>query len=360
MGGCLSRVIYETEMDVISKKWASMPANSSDSNTQTVALEDRFTHLLKFFAFRASTPSPVVSYTMKMAFLGASTNQGITLLSTAGVRPSSDVRRYDEELFGFLKTIPFLRPSVSSRAESLLSASNNIAPIRAVDMKDILAELQSRALDEEEMIKCLKWRLSLNEAIIRQNPKAMTTDFLEAATVFIPAGTTKTERVIALSQIQTYFIPSNGVIKDSPLPPHTLPTILGDALPLPRLASAFSWKPLSPSAWLQWLAKDGIDAVSKEYSISTTPSFAEKVLDLVAEEVWETKLSLVEKNAIVAVLKDVTCIPTSLGMKVPPATYFSNVNVFPDLPIIALPKAEKKRSLQNMVSLVAHLQNAQL
>lgn len=343
MGGLLSRVIYETEMDLISQQWA-LAADAKD------ALEKRFTHILRFFAFRQSTPSPIVSHVMKLAFLGASSSGGIALLSTAGVKPSSEVRRYDEELCGFLKTIPFLRPSVSSQAETLLASAGAIGPIRSVDMKDILAELQSRALDEQEMIKCLKWRLSLNDSIIKQNPKAMTNDFLDAATVFLPAGTTKTERVVSLGLIRTYFQPGHGVIKESPFPPHTLPISLGDALPLPKLAAAFSWRPLSPSAWIQFLAIDGVDSVADEFKIASSASFSQRVLETVSDEAWESKMNQEEKNGVKSTLANVTCVPTSLGMMTPTASYFSNVNIFPDLPIVSLSKAEKKGPLQSMVS----------
>lgn len=360
MGGTLSRVIYETEMESISTAWSRLPSSSgsigadSASETAKAALEDRFTHLLQFFAFRQSTPSPVVSHTMKIAFLAASTAQGITLLSTAGVKPSTEVRRYDEDLYAFLKTIPFLRPSVSSRAETLLASSSSIGPIRAVDMKDILAELSARALDEQEMVKCLQWRVALPDAIVRQAPRAMTADFLAAATVFLPAassgGTTKNERVVSLAMIQTYFVTGMGVIKDAPLPPHTLPISLGDALPLPKLANAFGWKPLAPAAWLQFLAIDGLDSIPDEFKLAMSPPFAQKVIETVAEDVWELRLSAEEKEGVKSVLENVNCVPTNLGQTVPRAAYFSNVNIFPDLPIVSLVKAEKKGPVQRMVS----------
>jgi hypothetical protein len=346
MGGLLSRVIYETEMDGISQKWGRSTANHKSFEQES---EDNFAHLLRFFGFRQSTPSPVVSYTMKTAFLGASAGDGIRLLSTAGVKLSTEVRRYDEELCGFLKTTPFLKPSVSSRVESLLT-SPTIAPVRGVDMKDILNELQSRPLEEEEMIKCLKWRLSLNDSIVKQNAQALNADFVAAATVFIPAGATKTERVVSLGQIRTYFSPSDGVIKDSPLPPHTLPASLGEALPLPKLAAAFSWKPLAPSVWLEFLAVDGVSSISDEFQITREPSFAQKVLVTIAEEAWRSKMSPEEKAKTKAVLANVPCVPTNLGLQMPSASYFANVNIFPDLPIVSLASAEKKGLLRMLVS----------
>lgn len=347
MGGLLSRVIYETGMDEIAQMSKRSAANHDDSEHE---LEDRFAHLLRFFAFRQSTPSPVVSHIMKTAFVGASDGDGIRLLSATGVKQSTEVRRYDAELCSFLKTTPFLKPSVSPLAESLLT-STTIAPVRGVDMKDILNELQSRPLGEEEMIKCLKWRLSLDDSIVGQNIQSLNADFLAAATVFIPAGATKTERVISLGQIQTYYSPSNGVIRGSPLPQHTLPNSLGEALPLPKLAAAFAWKPLSPSVWLKFLAVDGVDSIADEFQISREASFAERVLVTISEEAWGTKMSPGEKSSAKSVLANVPCIPTNLGLQIPSASYFANVNIFPDLPIVSLPNAEKKGPLQRMVGL---------
>lgn len=346
MGGLLSRVIYETEMEAISQKWGRIIANRESSAQES---EDDFAHLLRFFAFRQSTPSPVVSYTMKSAFLGASLGNGIKLLSTTGVKLSTEVRRYDEELCGFLKTTPFLKPSISSLAESLL-ASTTTTPVRGVDMKDILNELQSRPLEEEEMIKCLKWRLSLNDSIVRQNTQSLNADLVAAATVFIPASATKMERVISLGQIRTYCSPSDGIIKDSPLPSHTLPIGLGQALPLPKLSAAFLWKPLSPSVWLEFLTVDGVSSIPDEFQITREPSFAEKVLVTIAEEAWGSQMPPEEKAKTKAVLANVPCIPTNLGLRTPSASYFANVNIFPDLPIVILAGSEEKGPLRMMAS----------
>ena len=343
MGGLLSRVIYETEMDALSQIWGRRTPNGDNSERE---LENKFAHLLRFFAFRQSTPSPAVSYIMKTAFLGASGGNGIRLLSNIGVKLSTEVRRYDEALCGFLRTTPFLKPGVSSLAESLLTSTT---PVRGVDMKDILNELQSRPLELEEMIKCLKWRLSLDDSVVRQNAQSLNADFLATATVFIPAGATKTERVISLGQIRTYYSPSSGVIRDSPLPPHTLPIGLGEALPSPKLAAAFSWKPLSPSVWLEFLVVSGVDSIADQFQISREASFAQRVLVTIAEEAWGPKMSSEERARAKLVLANVPCIPTNLGLRTPSASYFPNVSIFADLAIVSLADAEKKGPLKRMV-----------
>ena len=346
MGGLLCRVIYETGMDEIEQMWKRSAASHDDFEHE---LEDKFAHLLRFLAFRRSAPSPAVSPIMKTAFIRASRGEGIRLLSSTGVKQSTEVRCYSTETCSFLKTTPFLKSSVSPLAESLLT-STSMAPVRDVDMKDILNELQSRSLSEEEMINCLKWRLSLEDSIVKTNTQSLNADFLAAARVFIPAGATKIDRVISLNQIQTYYSPSNGVIRESPLPPHTLPRRLEEALPLNKLAEAFSWKPLSPSVWLQFLAVDGVDSIADEFQI-TRASFAQRVLLAISEEAWGIKMSPEEKSSTKSVLANVHCIPTNLGMQIPSASYLPNVNMFPNLPIVSLPGAEKKGALQEMVGL---------
>lgn len=233
-------------------------------------------------------------------------------------------------------------------AESLL-ISGTVAPIRDVDMKDILHELHSRQLDEEEMIKCLKWRLSLDDSIVKQHQQFLKDDFLAAAKVSIPAGVIGAGRDITLSEISTFWSPSNGVIKDSPLPPHTLPTRLADALPLDKLAAAFSWKPLSPFVWLQFLAGDAAKTIVDDFRIDRSTSFAEQVLVSMAEKAWMSKMSWGERAEIEAALKGVSCIPTNLGLRKPSDSHFPNPDILPGLAIVGVVGVEKEGPLRRMV-----------
>jgi hypothetical protein len=115
------------------------------------------------------------------------------------------------------------------------------------------------------------------------------------------------------------------------------------------LAAAFSWKPLSPPVWLHFLAAEGADSISDEFRINSSAPFAQKVLLTIADEAWGSKMSPEDKSRIKAILADVHCIPTNLGLRVPSASYFANVNIFPDLPIVSIPGADKKGPLQKLV-----------
>lgn len=343
MGGLLSRVIYEAEMDVISKLWGRKTSNPESSRQEA---ENRFIHLLRFFAFRNSTPHATVSRTMRKSFFTGPANDctGLRLLSTVGVKPSTEVRCYNEERCGFLRTIPYLKPHISSLAES---SHTHDAPIRQVDTADILYELRSRTLDEEEMIKCLKWRLSLDSSVVEQDRQSLEADFLAAAKVLIPAGVTKTKREVSLATISTVCSPSNGVIKDSPLPRHTLPARLAEALPLDKLLATFSWKALALSDWLQFLVVDGVDIITDDFRIDRSTSFAQQVFAALAAAWGSTSPS--ERNRIKSVLKNVFCIPTDLGSQKPSDSYLPGSGVFSGLPIALLPDAEKEGPLRRVV-----------
>jgi hypothetical protein len=237
-------------------------------------------------------------------------------------------------------------------------------------MKDILSELSSRALDEAEMIACLRWRLSLDDGIVRANQQALVTDFLNAATVFIPSrnsgGTHTSERVVALSEVRNYYKQSLGVIAKSPLPPRTLPVSLSEQLPITRLAAAFSWTPLTASNWLQHLLAPA-SSIPSDFVLTTSLPFAEKVLSGLAD-VWKS-LPTEERTAIKEALISKTCIPTRVlgnpqdepkadapkpatAMTLPTNSYFPNVDIFPDLPIVTIGAADKD-PLRNLVRFFA-------
>lgn len=78
---------------------------------------------------------------------------------------------------------------------------------------------------------------------------------------------------------------------------------------------------------------DWSDYVSKLPDLENVAPFAEKVLGVLSRSMGVA--SNQHFNAAVSHFKDKRCIVTKLGMKKPSESYFKNVNLFQDLPIVA-------------------------
>ena len=75
-----------------------------------------------------------------------------------------------------------------------------------------------------------------------------------------------------------------------------------------------------------------VQFISKESLIEENPEFAEKILEIIAYRF--DNISERDQNTIKKHLAGKKCIPTKIGMRTPDQSYFPNVDLFPDLPII--------------------------
>lgn len=256
-----------------------------------------------------------------------------------GVRSARDVRVYNSAFTGFLKNTPMLPPDVAREGRLMLAALRERGLCMDVTFKDVLDELKSRILDEEEAVALLKWRMGLDAELTRTHGHELRSVFLGAAVFCIKeekADGTGVERVVPLDSIRTYIHPKNTPIPlDSPLPNHTLPFSVSKQLGNADFKGLFGWSELGVPDWITNLVNP---TTRKEAGVDITLDavFAERVLGVIAR-VW-TSMNAVQQQDVCNKLKDVPCIPTRAGIKVPNEAYFANAHVFPDLPIIVMPK----------------------
>jgi hypothetical protein len=78
-----------------------------------------------------------------------------------------------------------------------------------------------------------------------------------------------------------------------------------------------------------------------EFNITESPAWADRVLQVLSRS-WVT-LSKVNQASIIDLLKKFTCVPTSAGMKLPNEAYFSNADIFHDLPVVTFPSGTQIR-----------------
>ncbi|KAG8689809.1 hypothetical protein FRC09_012247, partial [Ceratobasidium sp. 395] len=346
IGGFLARVVYELELDSIGELWSGAMGDTSieDESAKTTKdwLQGRCLHALLFFTFHPTTPSIVVSEHFRAAFFaaGSAPSHTFPIISTLGVRSARDVRVYNSAFTAFLKNTPMLPPEVAREGRLMLAALREHGLCLDVSFQDVLDELKARILDEEEAIALLKWRVGLDAELTRGHSRELRQAFLGAAVFCIKAEGTDAkssqDKVVPLAAIRTYVNPRNTVIPlDCPLPNHTLPFSVSRQLGNADLKGLFGWTELSVSDWIEYLVNP---TTRKETGIDITldAAFAERVLGVLARA-WPSMNSAQQKE-IGAKLHDVPCVPTRAGLKLPAEAYFANAHVFPDLPIIVMPK----------------------
>ncbi|KAF8513724.1 hypothetical protein BU17DRAFT_95084 [Hysterangium stoloniferum] len=341
IGGLLSRVAYEMELSNVRNLWAGASVGK-DALEQELRewLQKRCLHALRFFSFQASTPSPIVSNLVEAAFFSSSLDGSFPIISTVGVLDARDVRIFDPTYAGFIKSLPVIPQVVALSAQSMVDTLRGRGMLKEIAFTDVLTELRSRPLTEAEMIECLKWRVNLNTEGIRPTHLAeLRREFLDAAVFSTTDGVKSEERLILLSSIKTVHIPRNAttaIPTDGPFPEHTLPYSISRQLKVETLSSLFGWTDLTIPMWLQHLLSLPIQNGDSKTDLTKDAIWAEKVLGVLAR-VWPS-LSKEDQVDIVGLLRSTTCIPTKFGMKEPSQSYFLNANVFPDLPIVSMPK----------------------
>lgn len=355
MGGLLTRAAYELELSNINNLWEGAmspgsPANSVDHELQAW-LWSRSLHTLKFFTFYPSTPSAEVSNLLEASFFACAKGSRFPLISTAGVRDVSEVRLPDSTMSGFLKHLPVLPDEILADAQAMITSLENRGMIKSITFADVLKELRSRPLVEDEMIACLTWWVGMSKQHTTLNA-AHRAELLDAAVLTMGKPGCTEEKIITLGSLQT-FINSKTISSiiplDGPLPSHLLPVIISKHFSPSDLSSAFPWTELTIPQWVEHVCSTAVRTANVDQDLTISPIWAERVLTILSRA-WAT-LSVSAKEDVFSHLGSLGCIPTSSGMRIPDQSYLPQANIFNDLPVVtfpsgAIPKGSLERVLQ--------------
>ena len=339
MGGFLARSVYEFELDVIKKLWDSAaavkgPGGLPDEEVQT-KLRGHALHAIKFFTFYRSTPSPVVSNLMEAAFFACATNHPFSIISSEGVRNTSQVFIPDPVFYGFLKRLPVISDDIINGAKTIIAALRSREMLKEITFVEVLDELRLRPLSETETIACLKWWIGVSKKGDNDNLLQERSQLLDALVVSINGPPEKTMK---LSDARTFIKSGAGgaiVPKDGPLPSTVLPDSITGSFDPDVLEAVFSWKQLSTVDWLRHVTDPRVAGTNVEFDITRSALWAERVLSVLARS-WLSLGKKAQKD-VIQILCKMSCIPTSTGLKVPQQTYFPSVSLFRDLPIVTMP-----------------------
>ncbi|KAF8894925.1 hypothetical protein CPB84DRAFT_1816083 [Gymnopilus junonius] len=322
IGGLLSRAIYEFEMSTIQKDWVASRLNPGLPHEETeTRLINRVLHGLRFFMFYPSTPSSDVSGLMESAFFDSSVNGYFPVISNKGVQDARSVRLPDPTFSGFLKNLPILPNSVMTGAPTIVSSLQSRGLIKPINFQDVLQELQSRPLPQDEFVACLTWWINIFREGEHDRLLPIRAQVIDAVILSIESDEVSKKIYFINPRSTTGIIPIEG-----PLPDYLLP-------PSINLRNCFPWTEFTVVQWISFIS--GFEKFPAEFDINSSPAWAERVIGLLIR-VWPT-LTASARVEIVQLLKSKTCMPTSGGMLLPGQAYFPNVNIFGDLPVVTFP-----------------------
>lgn len=333
VGGFLSRATYEFELSAVREQWeASSTGLSPPDKIIQTRLMDRVVHALKFFMFYTSTPSSEVSSLMEAAFFSCATDGHFPIMTSKGVRDVKDVRLPDPSFAGFLKDLPTLPDEIMVGAPGIVSSLQARGSIKAIDFQDVLKELQSRPLSEDEFVACIKWWIEIFTDSDRSRLLPIRTQVLNSIVITV-GQIDSTQKVIPLATIKSFINPRSpcgSIPIEGPLPESLLPISVSKLFKPEILSSCFPWAELALVQWLSFICKSSEFPV--EYDITASPMWSERVIGIITRA-WPS-LPAGSKAEVVQILRIKTCIPTSAGLKLPHEAYFPSVNIFGDLPVV--------------------------
>ncbi|RIA91695.1 hypothetical protein C1645_692396 [Glomus cerebriforme] len=333
LAGILCRILYEDEMAQITRLYNEMigpnvKANEEDTKPVREWFENRAAHALAHFTFKPSTPNKQVGKITELQFFSCS-RQTLSIFSSNGVLPISNVRLPNPEMAGFIKSVPVVPKVILEQCDAFFKKAKDMRLIEELTLQDVLHELKNRILSENETVELLKWWISYRSKGNNVNQMEFS-QFMQLACIGNKSRTLSTIR---------YFLNPSVIPPDVDIPVEVLPYTISKPLKNQDLEKWFKWSELSLVNWAKFIVE--------KPDLEVSPPFAEKVHNILARSL--NNISQTDKEIIRRLFVQKKCVPTKFGMKIPDEAYFQNVNLFPDLPTIEF---QKPQSVQNIMQLL--------
>ncbi|KAI9880373.1 MAG: hypothetical protein M1830_003690 [Pleopsidium flavum] len=333
VAGIVCRIAWAGEMQLIKDK---LSRASNTGNRNKVSMEDilrvlpEAVHALNQFTFRESTPSNQVGEIVEEAFWTCNKKASIDILSSCGILPSQQVRIATEDL-SFVDGIPVLPKPLMEQAKDFVDKLTNIGIITEITVSDIKKELEAKALTGQQLGEFLKWLV--RKARSSEVDESTIRSLLEVTVANDNDSNSGQGRVIVLGEMKHFINPSR-IPAEVPVPSTTMPFKFTKSMSKVEL-EALGWEDLQLVPWLRWLVENtgGRGHLPIENDLTASPSFAASLLQILSKQ-WEG-LSQSSKATVVNLLSSRTVMPTKLGLRTPTDSYFPNVKLFDDLPVVS-------------------------
>lgn len=328
--GVVCRIAWSAEMATIKSKIAAKVGSSRSKirKEDIVDVLPEAIHTANQFVFRESTPSSALGQTIEDAFWMCNKNASIEVLSTCGVIPSHQTRLAPKDL-SFMDSIPALPDELVLNAKAFVHRLTEFGLVTEITVSDIRRELEANTLRSNQVLEFLTWLG--RKTLLGQLDKQSVQSLLRVAVANDEDKDGKPTQLIIFSDISGFLNPQRIPV-DLPIPSSVMPFKFTKTLSKQELES-LGWAELQLVPWIRYLVSNAgaRNVLSAEQDITQSATFASQILPVLSRQ-WET-MSQSSKQTVINTLQQ-TVIPTKLGMKQPPQTYFPSVRLFDDLPVV--------------------------
>ncbi|KKA27058.1 hypothetical protein TD95_002465 [Thielaviopsis punctulata] len=327
--GIITRLSFLDDMHTLDQAFrGSLPQKVRKLDEHVAQFMPEALHILKTYSFEDSTPNHQVAQIIDESFWTSFSRPTVDLFSSRGVLPSEKVRIPNAELSRFVDDIPVvpepIKDSVFVRKLISFGLVSNIT------ISDIQRALEAKALDKTQLSFFLKWMAqSVLTGRIDHQAKINLLDVAVATISDDETNPNGDGAIITLGSIKS-FLSTNRIPPGMPLPPTTLPFAFTHSLNNTEL-DALGWEPLETLEWARFLIETSVKCADN-VNVLKTPKFAVSALTVMSKN-WENMPNS-DRVILAELLKKHTVMPTKAGMRRPVESFFPNVKVFDDLPVI--------------------------
>eukprot|EP00158_Paraphelidium_tribonemae_P010002 Partr_v1_DN29026_c1_g3_i5_m58732 putative HATPase_c domain protein len=340
MGGQLCRAIYEDELDRLSGQIVSKDREKVEIVADMLKMT---THMMNLFTFKASSPSNYVSHILSKSFHECWV-ASVSMLSTHGIKPSSEIRMPDSAISIFSRRIPVIPNELVLNARDFIANLAATGIIRLIALSDIVLEVKERMMAEDELVPLLKWWIRL-----RKNNGSLDRGQVDAFMdcVLIP-GCGVDKLPIPLREMR-FFAGVKLIPPGLPTDIHTMPSTIARHIDEADLSQYLNLASLNIVQWCQFICS--LKEIEKDMSL------AEEILIVISRGYFN--LNAKGKKYVVDMLALKSCVPTTATdnpIRVPSDAYFKNVTLFPDLPIINFAQKKIAESFLQDIGVRTHVE----
>lgn len=342
--GLLSRVIFENEMQKLSKSNGSDSKNSAERVVQYGDYElDKAIHLLQSVTYQNSTPSIFVSNNIQKAFYRCLNSQ-IQLLSSRGILSADKIRVPNDKILLFAHSIPVIPKKVMRECSELIQKLISASIIAEISIDDVFDDLSFRVLTYDEAVHVFSWWIDLLKSRGSLSKKDFSR-FLNLVRI------NHNEKIIVLKDLH-YYANVRTIPPDLPLPSNTMPFEVSRKIQMPESSKFLNLKELILSDWLNFVVETDDFGVSQK--------FTERVLETISRAY--SRINAEQKSTVISLLERTKCIPvktrheTEISFKLPSDSYFDDVKLFDDLFITSLSSNNIPRKFLEDIGVRTHVE----
>lgn len=336
VAGIAARIAYSS----------ALPPNAvaiKSGSTEPPAWLQSASFTLKQFTFRDSTPLSRIGQIIEDAFWSCS-KAAIEIPSTRGILPSNQVRFASEDL-SFVERIPLVPEDLMKDSSDFITKLRDFGLVTDITTSDIKSELEKQALTEGQLHEFLKWASQKSKKNELDAAALKSLLSVTVANLDSVEGTSSQTNLLELRSISSY-INTSRIPAELPVPSFVMPFRFTKSVFQSELQS-FGWVELQIVPWLRWLLERPANkTTSAEEDMTTSPAFSSLVLAAVSKNF--DAMSQSSKTTISELLMSRTVIPTKMGMRKPPDSYFASVKLFDDLPTINGLNSVKEKFLKSL------------